>query len=127
VPDPPRCDGGHRKGGDAALPAYPGPEVRSPHSSTSPRIFPSPVSRAGVIACIGSSDEILGWRRVVCLRRCENERNLGTAAARGRVNMASSNAWAEFAALFRSTREAFLDHERAKTELKGLMPPGFPN
>jgi hypothetical protein len=36
--------------------------------------------------------------------------------------MAASNAWAEFAALFRSTRSAFLDHERAKTELKGLMP-----
>ena len=38
------------------------------------------------------------------------------------VDMAASNAWAEFAALFRSTRSAFLDHERAKTELKGLMP-----
>jgi predicted phage-related endonuclease len=38
------------------------------------------------------------------------------------VDMASSNAWAEFAALFRSTRSAFLEHERAKTELKGLMP-----
>jgi hypothetical protein len=38
------------------------------------------------------------------------------------VDMAASNAWAEFAALFCSTRAAFLDHERAKTELKGLMP-----
>jgi hypothetical protein len=38
------------------------------------------------------------------------------------VDMASSNAWAEFAALFCSTRSAFLDHERAKTELKALMP-----
>ncbi len=38
------------------------------------------------------------------------------------VDMASSNAWAEFAALFRSTKPAFLEHERAKTELKGLMP-----
>jgi hypothetical protein len=36
--------------------------------------------------------------------------------------MASSNAWAEFAAVFRSTKSAFLEHERAKTELKGLMP-----
>jgi hypothetical protein len=36
--------------------------------------------------------------------------------------MAASNAWAEFAALFRSTKPAFLEHERAKTELKGLMP-----
>jgi predicted phage-related endonuclease len=38
------------------------------------------------------------------------------------VDMSSSNSWAEFAALFRSTREAFLEHERAKSELKELMP-----
>jgi predicted phage-related endonuclease len=38
------------------------------------------------------------------------------------VDMSSSNSWAEFAALFRNTRAAFLDHERAKTELKALMP-----
>ena len=38
------------------------------------------------------------------------------------VDMSSSNSWAEFAALFRSTRNAFLDHERAKNELKALMP-----
>jgi predicted phage-related endonuclease len=38
------------------------------------------------------------------------------------VDMSSSNAWGEFAALFRSTRPAFLEHERAKAELKGLMP-----
>src|SRR3989475_1193436 len=38
------------------------------------------------------------------------------------VDMSSSNTWAEFAALFRNTREAFLDHERAKSELKALMP-----
>jgi predicted phage-related endonuclease len=38
------------------------------------------------------------------------------------VDMSSSNSWAEFAALFRNTREAFLDHERAKSELRGLMP-----
>jgi hypothetical protein len=38
------------------------------------------------------------------------------------VDMGSSNSWAEFAALFCSTRSAFLEHERAKTELKGLMP-----
>jgi hypothetical protein len=38
------------------------------------------------------------------------------------VDMGASNSWAEFAALFCSTRSAFLDHERAKTELKGLMP-----
>jgi predicted phage-related endonuclease len=38
------------------------------------------------------------------------------------VDMSSSNSWAEFAGLFRSTRQAFLHHERAKTELKSLMP-----
>jgi predicted phage-related endonuclease len=38
------------------------------------------------------------------------------------VDMSSSNSWAEFAALFRNTRTAFLDHERAKGELKALMP-----
>jgi predicted phage-related endonuclease len=38
------------------------------------------------------------------------------------VDMSSSNSWAEFAALFRNTRSAFLDHERAKSELKALMP-----
>jgi len=38
------------------------------------------------------------------------------------VDMSSSNSWAEFAALFRSTRSAFLDHERAKSELKALIP-----
>jgi len=38
------------------------------------------------------------------------------------VDMSSSNSWAEFAALFRNTRQSFLDHERAKSELKALMP-----
>jgi predicted phage-related endonuclease len=38
------------------------------------------------------------------------------------VDMTSSNSWAEFAAVFRSTRDAFLDHERAKSELKALIP-----
>src|SRR5258708_239156 len=38
------------------------------------------------------------------------------------VDMSSSNSWAEFAALFRNPRSAFLDHERAKSELTALMP-----
>src|SRR6202051_1394618 len=38
------------------------------------------------------------------------------------VDMGASNSWAEFAGVFRSTRSAFLEHERAKVELKGLMP-----
>ena len=38
------------------------------------------------------------------------------------VDMSTSNSWSEFAGLFRETRQAFLDHERAKSELKALMP-----
>src|SRR6516165_3383201 len=38
------------------------------------------------------------------------------------VDMSLSNAWAEFAGVFRQTRMAFLQHENAKTELKTLMP-----
>ena len=36
--------------------------------------------------------------------------------------MCGSNAWAEFANLYRLTRSAALDHDRAKTELKALVP-----
>ena len=38
------------------------------------------------------------------------------------VDMNASNSWAEFAGLFCETRTAHLDHERAKSELKSLMP-----
>ncbi|MBA2400493.1 MAG: YqaJ viral recombinase family protein [Bradyrhizobium sp.] len=38
------------------------------------------------------------------------------------VDMNASNSWAEFAGLFRDTQAAHTDHERAKSELKGLMP-----
>jgi predicted phage-related endonuclease len=38
------------------------------------------------------------------------------------VDMSSSNAWAEFSNVFQRTREAYLEHENAKAELKGLMP-----
>jgi hypothetical protein len=38
------------------------------------------------------------------------------------VDMSSSNAWAEFSGIFRRTREAYLEHENAKAELKTLMP-----
>jgi predicted phage-related endonuclease len=38
------------------------------------------------------------------------------------VDMASSNAWAEFAAVFTRTRQAHLEHEQAKAELKRLVP-----
>ena len=38
------------------------------------------------------------------------------------VDMSASNAWAEFAGLYRLTRPAALDHDRAKSELKALVP-----
>ena len=38
------------------------------------------------------------------------------------VDMSTSNAWAEFAGLFRQTREAALAHDRSKGELKALVP-----
>jgi predicted phage-related endonuclease len=65
------------------------------------------------------------WR---CVSFGEPPRLFGVETPRPRieavrtVDMAASNSWAEFAVVFRSTRPAFLEHERAKTELKGLMP-----
>lgn len=38
------------------------------------------------------------------------------------VDMSSSNAWAEFAAVYSRTRPAYLEHQAAKTELKRLVP-----
>jgi predicted phage-related endonuclease len=38
------------------------------------------------------------------------------------VDMSASNSWAEFAGILRTTRGAYLEHERAKTELKALLP-----
>jgi predicted phage-related endonuclease len=38
------------------------------------------------------------------------------------VDMSASNAWGEFAAVFRNTRPAFIEHERSKSELKILVP-----
>jgi predicted phage-related endonuclease len=65
------------------------------------------------------------WR---CVESGEPPRLFGIEPPRARieavriVDMSSSNAWAEFSNVFRRTREAHLEHERAKTELKGLMP-----
>jgi hypothetical protein len=36
--------------------------------------------------------------------------------------MSASNSWAEFAAVFRRTRPAFVEHEAAKADLKKLVP-----
>ena len=38
------------------------------------------------------------------------------------VDMSSSNAWAEFAAIYRRTRSAYDEHEAAKSDLKKLVP-----
>src|SRR4029079_5393258 len=38
------------------------------------------------------------------------------------VDMSPSNPWAEFSGVFCRTREAYVEHENAKTELKALMP-----
>jgi predicted phage-related endonuclease len=38
------------------------------------------------------------------------------------VDMASSNAWAEFATIFTQTHQAHLQHEQAKAELKSQVP-----
>jgi predicted phage-related endonuclease len=65
------------------------------------------------------------WR---CVESGEPPRLFGAEPPRPRVeavrivDMSSSNSWAEFAGIFRNTRQAFLEHERAKTELKALMP-----
>ena len=65
------------------------------------------------------------WR---CVESGEPPRLFGVEPPKPRieavrlVDMSASNAWAEFAGLFCSTRRAFLDHERSKAELKALMP-----
>jgi hypothetical protein len=65
------------------------------------------------------------WR---CVESGEPPRLFGVEPPRPRieavriVDMGASNSWAEFAGVFRSTRAAFLEHERAKAELKGLIP-----
>jgi predicted phage-related endonuclease len=65
------------------------------------------------------------WR---CVENGEPPRLFGIEPPRPRlaavriVDMTTSNAWAEFAAIFRATRQAFLDHEKSKAELKALMP-----
>jgi hypothetical protein len=65
------------------------------------------------------------WR---CVESGDPPRLFGAESPRARieamriVDMSSSNTWAEFSAVFRRTREAYLEHENAKAELKGLMP-----
>src|SRR5690349_12010779 len=65
------------------------------------------------------------WR---CVQSGEPPRVFGIEPPRARieavriVDMSGSNAWADFSSVFRRTREAYLEHEKAKAELKGLMP-----
>jgi predicted phage-related endonuclease len=65
------------------------------------------------------------WR---CVESGEPPRLFGVEPPKPRieairiVDMSASNAWAEFAGIFSRTRSAHLEHEQAKTELKGLMP-----
>jgi predicted phage-related endonuclease len=65
------------------------------------------------------------WR---CVESGEPPRLFGAEPPRARIeavriaDMSSSNAWAEFSNVFRRTRDAYLEHENAKAELKGLMP-----
>jgi len=65
------------------------------------------------------------WR---CVQSGEPPRLFGIEPPRPKVDavrivdMTESNSWAEFAAIYRNTRQAFLEHEQAKTELKGLVP-----
>ena len=65
------------------------------------------------------------WR---CVENGEEPKLFGVEPPKPRieavriVDMSSSNAWAEFAGIFARTRSAHLEHEQAKTELKGLMP-----
>ena len=65
------------------------------------------------------------WR---CVESGEPPRLFGVEPPKPRiqavriVDMSGSNAWAEFAGVFARTRAAYLEHEQAKTELKGLMP-----
>src|SRR6516165_7076859 len=65
------------------------------------------------------------WR---CVENGEPPRLFGIEPPRPRiaavriVDMSTSNAWAEFAGVFRRTRQAFLEHDTAKAELKKLVP-----
>jgi predicted phage-related endonuclease len=65
------------------------------------------------------------WR---CVETGEPPRLFGVEPPRARieavriVDMSSSNAWAEFSSVFRRTRDAHLEHENAKAELRTLMP-----
>src|SRR4030088_1395200 len=65
------------------------------------------------------------WR---CVMDGEEPRLFGVEPPRPRleavriVDMSGSNSWAEFAATYRDSRPAYLQHESAKADLKKLVP-----
>ena len=62
------------------------------------------------------------WRAaspLPCLASNRRSRGLKRSAL---SSMSTSNAWTEFAGVFIRTREAHLEHEKAKAELKSLVP-----
>src|SRR5437764_15016327 len=69
--------------------------------------------------------ERIFWR---CVKTGEVPRVFGAEPPKAKVpvvrvvDMASSNAWAEYAAIFLRTRDAHDEHEGAKAELKALVP-----
>src|SRR4051794_21837974 len=69
--------------------------------------------------------ERIFWR---CVKTGESPRVFGAEPPKAKlpvvriVDMAASNAWAEYAAIFLQTRCAHIAHENAKSELKGLVP-----
>jgi hypothetical protein len=65
------------------------------------------------------------WR---CVESGETPRVFGVEPPKPRieavriVDMTTSNAWAEFAAIFARTHPAYLEHQTARADLKTLMP-----
>jgi predicted phage-related endonuclease len=65
------------------------------------------------------------WR---CVKTGEPPHLFGVEPPRARietvrtVDMSGSNSWAEFAGVYCRTRPAYVEHEKAKSELKALVP-----
>jgi hypothetical protein len=74
---------------------------------------------------VGLTAEKKFWR---CVVSGEAPRLFGVEPPKPRleavrvVDMSASNSWAEFATIYRRTRPAYQEHERAKADLKKLVP-----
>src|ERR1700726_4040276 len=106
-------------------------ELSNPEKSLSATIrspFPREGDRTFRYASLSSGLDIvrktLGQHEIATVQTTAIDQNAGTVNLTPVLAHASgaSNSWAELAGLFRSTRQAFLDHERSKAELKALMP-----